>query len=419
MHYNFPGLLAAAIGLSTMVTSTNACADISGNSYCNPVEGIEYDNVGTAGSYNQIIDMPPDGHCKSKPRPFSGPISPLDEEVSLKQFAAYAPGNSRKVKRDGSNAHRRRHHTRVSKNSPKESGHNQRDRIYATVDGQVVSWDDNMAISMSQSDVKPAAQVVTATIDGQIQTWLNNWFGSAPTPVLASDSTTPASHTTVASKSNTPAISFSAPVKTTSPESLSSGSFPRIGYYNSAQRVLDNLVFLGNHGGQGSGVWDETYGNSLSYVDSTGIGGADSPQVLADATLPSDVEVMIMLAEECESGSCGYGSDGFDGADKIFLFEFGMPHDGSAGFNSDMPSIWLLNAQIPRTLQYGNPECSCWVSGCGEFDITESLNAGSEYLKSTVHTDHPGGDSNYFKRPTSGTTKLAVIFSSEASSIRL
>jgi hypothetical protein len=96
-----------------------------------------------------------------------------------------------------------------------------------------------------------------------------------------------------------------------------------------------------------------------------------------------------------------------------------MPHDSSAGFNSDMPSIWLLNAQIPRTLQYGNPECSCWVSGCGEFDIAESLNAGSEYLKSTVHTDHPGGDSNYFKRPTSGTTKLAVIFSSEASSIRL
>jgi hypothetical protein len=83
MHYNFPGLLAATIGLSTMVMSASACADISGNSYCNPVEGIEYDNVGNAGSYNQIIDMPPDGHCKSKPRSFSGPISPLDEEVSV------------------------------------------------------------------------------------------------------------------------------------------------------------------------------------------------------------------------------------------------------------------------------------------------------------------------------------------------
>jgi hypothetical protein len=80
MHQN---VLAAAIGLSTMVISASACADISGNRYCNPVEGIEYANVGTAGSYNRIIDMPPDGHCKSTPRPFSGPISPLDEEVSV------------------------------------------------------------------------------------------------------------------------------------------------------------------------------------------------------------------------------------------------------------------------------------------------------------------------------------------------
>jgi hypothetical protein len=59
-----------------------------------------------------------------------------------------------------------------------------------------------MAISMPQSDVKSATEVVTATMDGQIQTWLNNWFGSVPTPVIASDSTTPASHTTAASKSN-------------------------------------------------------------------------------------------------------------------------------------------------------------------------------------------------------------------------
>jgi hypothetical protein len=122
--------------------------------------------------------------------------------LQLKQFAAYTPGSLSKVKRDGSSARRRRHHTRVSDNSSKESGHNQRDRIYATVDGQVVSWDNNIATSMHQSDVKSAAQVVTAMIDGQTQTWLNNWFGSTPTPVKASDSTTAASHITAASKSN-------------------------------------------------------------------------------------------------------------------------------------------------------------------------------------------------------------------------
>lgn len=60
------------------------------------------------------------------------------------------------------------------------------------------------------------------------------------------------------------------------------------------------------------------------------------------------------------------GVDGFGGADKVFFMEFSMPHDGKTGFNGDMPSIWMLNAQIPRTIQYGNPDCSCWESGCGE-----------------------------------------------------
>ncbi|KAM3067696.1 target of Sbf [Clarireedia jacksonii] len=347
--------------------------------------------------------------------------------LQLKQFAAYTPGNARRAKRDGSSTRRRRQHTRAPGSLPKN--HNQRDEVYAIIGGQVVSWDTHMTASMLQPDVNPTTQVVTATIDGQIQTWLNNWFGSTPTPVAASDSTTLALHTTAVPKtalsSAVPTTSSSAPDKTSNLEFTSSDSFSRIGYYNSVQQILDNLVFLGNHGGQGSGVWDKTYGSSLSYADSTGTGAAASPQVLAGATLPSDAEVMIMLAEECKSGSCGYvrpGSvayHGFNGADKVFLIEFGMPHDDSVGFNSDMPSIWLLNAQIPRTLQYGNPECSCWVSGCGEFDVAESLNAGSDLLKSAIHTNHPGGDPNYFKRPTSGTSKLAVIFSSESSSIRL
>lgn len=63
-------------------------------------------------------------------------------------------------------------------------------------------------------------------------------------------------------------------------------------------------------------------------------------------------------------------SDGFAGPNKIFFFEFDMPLDGNQGFNGDLPAIWTLNAQIPRTLQYGKAECSCWQSGCGEFDVS-------------------------------------------------
>ena len=51
--------------------------------------------------------------------------------------------------------------------------------------------------------------------------------------------------------------------------------------------------------------------------------------------------------------------DGFSGAQKIFLLEFSMPLTNSTAFGGDMPAIWLLNAQIPLTSQYGtNPECS-------------------------------------------------------------
>lgn len=103
----------------------------------------------------------------------------------------------------------------------------------------------------------------------------------------------------------------------------------------------------------------------------------------------------------------------------MFLLEFGMPMDGTAGFNADMPAVWILNAQIPRTIQYGEASCSCWESGCGEFDIAEALNAGSTFLKSTLHTNKPGGDSDYFVRPTSDTMKLAVVFSAASSTIHL
>lgn len=104
-------------------------------------------------------------------------------------------------------------------------------------------------------------------------------------------------------------------------------------------------------------------------------------------------------------------SDGFGGANKLFLFEFSMPHDTTStnNFNLDMPAIWMLNAQIPRTLQYGQADCSCWSTGCGEFDLFEVLDSGNTRCKSTIHGNAAGGDSDYFTRPVSGTMKAAVL----------
>ena len=104
-------------------------------------------------------------------------------------------------------------------------------------------------------------------------------------------------------------------------------------------------------------------------------------------------------------------TDGFGGSRKIFLMEFAMPMSGKRRFNSDMPGIWLLNAQIPLTSQYGtNSECSCWTSGCGEFDLFEVLDSGNFRCKSTLHMTPAGGSSDWFQRPVKATITAAVVF---------
>ena len=88
-----------------------------------------------------------------------------------------------------------------------------------------------------------------------------------------------------------------------------------------------------------------------------------------------------------------------------------MPTSRNTGFNADMPAIWIMNAQIALTSQYGeNQNCSCWSSGCGEFDIFEVLDSGDDRCKSTLHMAPAGGSSDYFKRPVNDTIKAAVVF---------
>lgn len=42
-------------------------------------------------------------------------------------------------------------------------------------------------------------------------------------------------------------------------------------------------------------------------------------------------------------------TDGFDGADKVFLFEFSMPMDDASGFNADMPAIVRILSDLVST----------------------------------------------------------------------
>jgi hypothetical protein len=117
-------------------------------------------------------------------------------------------------------------------------------------------------------------------------------------------------------------------------------------------------------------------------------------------------------------GSCN--KDGWSGSSKAFFIEFQMDHYPNRGTDqgqiSDAPAWWFLNAAIPRVLQYGNDRrnvpCSCWSTGCGEFDAFELLGEGEERAKSTLHRQGnlEGGDSNYFKRPVGASMKFAVIW---------
>ncbi len=91
---------------------------------------------------------------------------------------------------------------------------------------------------------------VTAMIDGKMVSWTNQYTGGAPAgapgvvapaaPVAPSPPAPPAP----------PAII--APAAPPVP-----GQWSRVSYYNAAQQVVENIVFLGNHGGQGSGVFDK------------------------------------------------------------------------------------------------------------------------------------------------------------------
>jgi hypothetical protein len=56
--------------------------EADGNWYCSPVKAIRYQNVGVPGTYSQATGMIGNGKCSFVEKPFSGPLSPFDEEVS-------------------------------------------------------------------------------------------------------------------------------------------------------------------------------------------------------------------------------------------------------------------------------------------------------------------------------------------------
>ncbi|CCE63427.1 hypothetical protein TPHA_0E03370 [Tetrapisispora phaffii CBS 4417] len=212
----------------------------------------------------------------------------------------------------------------------------------------------------------------------------------------------------------------------------SSDDWSRLAYYDSADQISQNVTFLTKAGDD-----SPCLGKALTYASANGTGAASDSTILEDNNyISSDLEYAIFSNISCPSSGTGKGCGvyrdgipafyGFYGVTKMFLFEFELPTETQSNSTSfeyyDLPAIWLLNDHIPRTSQYpNNANCSCWASGCGEYDIFEAMN-GTEHnnLYSTFHTyqgisDLGTGIQAYqaFARDTSNVMRGGVIFDSD------
>lgn len=432
-----------AASLAALSVARAECVLSGGNYYCSETDAVVYKNVGFSGSYQDVTNMDESsGTCTQSSKSFSGSLAPLDEELSvhfrgpikLLQFGVYYP-------KDSSSLKKRSEEDEPCVESVQKHKH-KRDVAVEYVEVTSTVFVNQKGQTTTSSVVQHEAPGNPATDLVSSYTYVNTIVSSSSTsatPTASSTTKSAASASAPASSSSGSASGSASSSSTKSSTSASSsssssasGDWVRSSYYQPGS--ASNCVFMNHQGGTaGSGVWSSKFGNSISYAASDGVSGASSPQTLSEITFKSNEEFMIFSGSECSGNDCGYYREsipayhGFGGSDKIFVFEFSMPSDSGSGYNQDMPAIWLLNAKIPRTLQYGDSSCSCWKTGCGEFDLFEILTAGSDKLITHIHdgqgnegtSSGGGGTQDYFSRPTSGSMKAAVIFNSADETIHV
>ncbi|KAF6225341.1 hypothetical protein HO173_012826 [Letharia columbiana] len=420
----------------TAQCAAGTAQEINGNWYCSEVTAVTYASFPGFGSYEKITDMHANtGDCSSVRYNYSGSLSPLNEELSLhirgptwlKQVAVYMPTTIANEKRSTEPKGHHRRHAAAAAAVRHHGGHQHLHDRHGKVKG----------VEESPLSKRAVGDLASATIDGQLVSWTNVYAGpgvATDAPVLGAIDDTSASTSDADTTEDTNTTYQSSTLSsstTTSTSSSSTSSAPATGegwtrqaYLNAASGAVEGLTFLNHFGGtdgvSGTSAGGPAFGASLSYASSDGQSGAASPQVLSNAMIEDDTEVIIMTDQSCDDGGCGFtrpggvAYHGFSGAQKVFLLEFSMPLTNSTTFNGDMPAIWLLNAHIPLTSQYGtNAECSCWTSGCGEFDLFEVLDSGNFRCKSTLHMAPAGGSSDWFRRPTGGSITAAVVIAGE------
>lgn len=408
--------------LLPLVSKVSAdCQMIAGNYYCSKTDAAIYSNVGFSGSYQDVTSMDEQSCvCSQQPFSFGGALAPFDEELSvhfrgplkLSQFAVYYPASS--------NSKRAVAEEDCDSVVAKPVHKHKRDVAVEVIEVTETVFIDENGNTVTASGTSTSMSTPTPSNPSQVQ--------SSQAPSQAPVSSSNKGTTTLSSTSkNTPSSSSSQAASSSAAPIQDGGDWSRVAYFSPA--TASGCTFMNHQGGTaGSGVWSSCFGNSISFANSDGVTGAGSPQPLGDVTIKSGQEYMIFSSTQCSANNaeCGYYREGipaykgFGGNRKIFYFEFSMPSDTNGnGYNQDMPAIWLLNAKIPRTLQYGLSTCSCWATGCGELDLFEVLSPGSDKMITHIHDGQGGGTQDFFQRPTDGIFRAVVIFNASDKTIHL
>ena len=124
----------------------------------------------------------------------------------------------------------------------------------------------------AEAEKRAVGDVVVVTMNGQAVSWINMWDGTTWETALPTTSTsslaasTPtsavAADTTAVSTAAASSVDYSEPTTVASSAASSastpaaSGDWTRTAYYDADSQTSTGITFLGNYGGQGSGVFD-------------------------------------------------------------------------------------------------------------------------------------------------------------------
>lgn len=331
-HSLFTVVILSLSSLSVSVC-TGPGQNIGGYTYCQAVNRAVIDKIGTSGTYNEAVAMDSKtGKIDTIPHSYSGPLAPFNEDLSiqlrgpmnLKRLAVFMPGAAKKQKRDFADIEARR--VRYSTVVQEVDVYEKVVIDTSACGGEAKTHTEFSTVTRRHGKPtgtkNPHVGSIVPTAKGQFaevkskSTLSTSTKETAPTP--ATESTCAATCTSTvtvkgprpSAQSSEPAPTPSSSVDTGASQQPSNGAWSRTAYYNADSKSAEGLVFLNNRGGQGSGVWDSKFGNSLSYADSVKDTGAAAPQVFGGFLPQGTQELSVFSDTKCTEALCGFSRPG-------------------------------------------------------------------------------------------------------------